>query len=122
MPGPSVRVQSRLPDTGQRNDIEPHSAQMLRFAARTRLRDCGLEQLSSSNNVAQPCMYSQFRQYLLDHQRSYTRTQCLVGARGSGGADCFWVTPLCLRCPHEPTSDVRGTLRLACRSRTSDTA
>src|SRR5208283_944553 len=61
MPGPSVRVQSRLPDTGQRNDIEPHSAQMLRFAARTRLRDCGLEQLSSSNNVAQPCMYSQFR-------------------------------------------------------------
>ena len=69
MPGPSVGVQSRLPDTDQRNDIESHSAQMLRFAARTR----------------------------------------------------FHATGTSLHA-HEPTSDVRGTLRLACRSRTSDTA
>src|SRR5208283_1247746 len=122
MPGPSVGVQSRLPDAGQRNDIEPHSAQMLRSAARTRPHDCGLDQLSSSNNVAQPCMYSLFSQYLLDRQRSYTRTQSLVRARASGGTDCFWVAPHCLWCPHEPTSEVRGTLRLACRSRTSETA
>ena len=93
MPGPSVGVQSRLPDTGQRNDIEPHSAQMLRFAARTRLHDCCLDQLSSSNNVAQPCMYSQFGQYLLDRQRSYTRTQSLVGARASGGHGLFLGCP-----------------------------
>src|SRR5271167_1182407 len=91
MQGPSVGVQSRLPDTGQPSDIERRSAQMLRFAARTRLHDCGLDQLSSSYNVAQPCMYSQFSQCLLDHQGSYTRTQSLGGARASGGTDCFWV-------------------------------
>src|SRR5208283_5099610 len=122
MPGPSAGVRSRLPDSGQRIDIEPHSAQMLRSGAQTRPHGCGLEQLSSPNNVAQPCMYSQVSQYLLDHQSSYARTQSLVGAWASGGTDCFWVAPLCLWCPHESTSDVRGILRLACRSRTSDTA
>src|SRR5271165_307682 len=119
MPGPSVGVQSRPPDTGQPNDIESRSAQMLRFAARTRLDDCTLGQLSSSYNVAQPCMYSQFSQCLLDHQRSYTRTRSLVGARASGGTDCFWVALLCLWCPHKPTSGVSTILRFACKSSTS---
>src|SRR5579864_2311389 len=126
MPEPSVGAQSQLPDTGQRNDIEPHSAQKLRSAARTRPHDCGLDQLSSSNNVAQPCLYSRFSHYLLDRQRSYSGTQSLVEARASRGADGFWIaifhaTGISLH-THEPISEVRAAFRLSCRSRTSDTA